>query len=86
MLSAVAGNEQLRQFADNPKVPAEQVYQVVAAASNQQLEPGVQNFLRAVIENGRLAVLPEAAAQFRTMRFNGIRPPAYDSVTEGNRS
>ncbi len=66
-IAAVAGDEGVRQFADNPKVPAEQVYQVVVAASNQQLDPGVQNFLRTVIENGRLAVLPEAAAQFRAL-------------------
>ena len=28
----------------------------------------------------------EAAAQFRTMRFNGIRPPAHDSAIEGTRA
>lgn len=66
-IAAVAGDEGVRQFADNPKVPAEQVYEVVAAASNQQLEPGVQNFLRTVIENGRLAVLPQVAVQFRAL-------------------
>jgi F-type H+-transporting ATPase subunit delta len=51
-LAAVAGNPDLRQFADSPKVSAEQVYGVIVAAANTSLDAGVQNFLRTVIENG----------------------------------
>ncbi len=67
VLSAVAANEQLRQFADNPKVGAAQVFQVVTGAAQQALDPKVGNLLQAVIENGRLSALPEIAAQFTAL-------------------
>ena len=66
-LAAVAANEQLRQFADNPKVGAGQVFEVVTGAAQQALDPKVVNLLQAVIENGRLAALPEIAAQFTAL-------------------
>ncbi|RZL67868.1 MAG: F0F1 ATP synthase subunit delta [Variovorax sp.] len=67
-LAAVAANAQLLQFADNPKVGSQQVYDVVADVARVQLPQPGQNFLRTVIENGRLAALPEIAQQFREMK------------------
>jgi F-type H+-transporting ATPase subunit delta len=66
-LAAVAGNEQLRQFADNPKVDAAEVYDVVAGVAGGTLDDKVANLLRAVIENGRLSALPEIALQFKSL-------------------
>jgi F-type H+-transporting ATPase subunit delta len=67
-LGAVAGNAQLLQFAGNPKVNDQQVFDVVADVAKVQLPAAGQNFLRMVIENGRLAALPEVAMQFRAMK------------------
>jgi F-type H+-transporting ATPase subunit delta len=67
-LAAVAGNAQLQQYADNPKVNDRQVFDVVAGVLRDPLPQVGQNFLRTVIENGRLAALPEIAAQFRAMK------------------
>ena len=67
-LASVAGNEQLLSFADNPKVTAQQVYDIVAEVARVQLPPAGQNFLRTVIENGRLAALPEIAHQVRELK------------------
>lgn len=67
VLAAVAGNEQLRRFADNPKVGNAQVLEVVNGAAQTALDPKVGNLLAAVIENGRLAALPEIAAQFAAL-------------------
>jgi F-type H+-transporting ATPase subunit delta len=67
VLAAVAGNEQLRQFADNPKVGASQVVDVVTGAAGTTLDARVGNLLQMVIENGRLAALPEIAAQFTAL-------------------
>jgi F-type H+-transporting ATPase subunit delta len=67
-LAAVAANQQLLQFADNPKVQSQQVYDVVSDVARVQLPPAGQNFLRTVIDNGRLAALPEIAQQFREMK------------------
>ena len=66
-LAQVAQDADLRQFADHPKAQSEQVLAVMTAAAKQDLAPGVQNFLRAVIENGRLAALPEVVAQYHVL-------------------
>jgi F-type H+-transporting ATPase subunit delta len=67
-LAAVAGNEQLLQWADNPKVTNDQVFDVMAGVVKPALPDMARNFLRTVIENGRLAVLPEIAQQFRALK------------------
>ncbi len=66
-LAAVAVDADLRAFADNPKVTVSQVEEVLLAASGQGVEDGVRNFLRVLLDNGRLAALPEVAAQFRAL-------------------
>ena len=66
-LAQLAGDGQLRQFADNPKVSARQVYDVVQGVASSQgltLAPKLANLLQAVIENGRLSALPEVSAQY----------------------
>lgn len=66
-LAGVAGHAELRQFADNPKVAASQVFEVVVSAAKTPLDSKVSNLLRAVIDNGRLAALPEIASQFQDL-------------------
>ena len=66
-LGAVAGNEQLRQFADSPTALPSQVLAVLTGAANAALDPKIINLLGVVIDNGRLAALPEIAAQFKSL-------------------
>lgn len=70
-LAVIASNVQLMQFADNPKVTSEQVFDLIKGLIKAQLSPAAQNFLHAVIDNGRLSALPEMAAQFRD-RVNAL--------------
>lgn len=67
-LAAVASNAQLLDFAGNPKVTDQQVYELIEGVAKVQLPAAAQNFLRTVIENGRLAALPEIAVQFRALK------------------
>lgn len=67
-LAAVASNPQLLGFAENPKVTPQQVFDVVSDVARVQLPAAGQNFLRTVIENGRLAAIPEIAHQVRELR------------------
>ncbi len=67
-LAAVAGNPQLLDFAANPKVSDRQVFDVITGVAKVDLSAVAQNFLRTVIENGRLAALPEIAVQFRALK------------------
>jgi F-type H+-transporting ATPase subunit delta len=67
-MSEVASNEQLQQFAGNPNSTSEQVFDLIAAVMKAALPEQGKNFLRTVIDNGRLAALPEVAAQFRALK------------------
>ncbi|MEQ1804213.1 MAG: F0F1 ATP synthase subunit delta [Burkholderiaceae bacterium] len=66
-LADVAGNVQLRQFADNPKVSADQVFDVMTSVIKTPISAAAKNLLRTVIDNGRLAALPAIAAQFHAL-------------------
>jgi F-type H+-transporting ATPase subunit delta len=66
-LAAIAAQEPLRQFADNPRTTVEQVQGVVLSVVGAPLSTPAQNFLRTVLDNGRLAALPEIAAQFQAL-------------------
>ncbi len=67
-LSAVAADSRLQEFASNPKVTDEQVVALVTGVLPVQLPDAGRNFLRTVIENDRLAALPEVAVQFRALK------------------
>lgn len=83
-LAAVAANSQLRSFADNPRVGAQQVFDLITSVAGVPLAPGVANFLRVVLDNGRLAALPEVATQFQTLlnARNGVSEATVYSAFE----
>ena len=63
-LAAVADNDQLQQFADNPRVTDAQVFDLISGVVRTALPEAGKNFLRLVIENRRLAALSVVAQQF----------------------
>ena len=67
-LAAIASNTQLQHYAGNPSVTAKQTFDVVTGVCQSKLSAAAENFLRAVIDNGRLSVLPEIADQFRALK------------------
>jgi F-type H+-transporting ATPase subunit delta len=77
-LATAAGNAQLLDFAANPKVSDQQVYDVIAATVPAGLPEAGRNFVRLLIENGRLQALPEIAQQFRALK--NARGGASDAV------
>ncbi|AVO49119.1 F0F1 ATP synthase subunit delta [Melaminivora suipulveris] len=66
-LAAIAANPDLQQLADNPKVSATQVFDVIAGVARTALPERAKNFLRTLLDNGRLQALPEIATQFRAL-------------------
>ena len=66
-LAAVAAHPDMQQLADNPKVSDRQVLEVLIGVVKTPLDAKVSNLLRTVVENGRLAALPEIAAQFNAL-------------------
>ncbi len=67
-LAAIASNAQLQQYAGNPSVTSKQTFDVISGVCKSKLPASAENFLRAVIDNGRLSVLPEIADQFRALK------------------
>ena len=70
-LAAIASNVQLQAYAGNPSVTSAQTFNVIAGVAESQktkLTEAAKNFLRAVIDNGRISVLPEIASQFRALK------------------
>ena len=76
----VAGNEQLQQFAGNPKTAAGQVFDLLSSVAKTALSPKVANLLHVLIENGRLSALPEVAKQFRALVNS--QSGVFDAVIE----
>ena len=66
-LAAAASSQELLDFAANPPVNATQVFHVVTSAIKDSLPEHGVNFLRMVIDNDRLAAVPEVARQFRVL-------------------
>ena len=70
-LAAIASNVQLQAYAGNPSVTAAQTFEVISGVAESQkttLPEPAKNFLRAVIDNGRISVLPEIASLFRALK------------------
>lgn len=67
-LAAIAGDAGLQQFAANPKVTSGQVFDLISGVTKTALPEQAKNFLRTVIDNGRLNALVEIAAQFRALK------------------
>jgi F-type H+-transporting ATPase subunit delta len=77
-LAAISSNVQLQQYAGNPGVTAAQTFDVVSGVAGGRLPNAANNFLRAVIDNGRISVLPEIASQFRALK--NARSGSSDAV------
>ena len=70
-LAAIASNAQLQAYAGNPSITAAQTFDVitgVAASQKAVLSEAAKNFLRAVIDNGRVSVVPEIVRQFHVLK------------------
>lgn len=67
-MAAVAQHAEVAQVVSDPKLGAGRVYDLVRGLIKSPLPIAAENFLKLVIDNGRLAALPEVARQFRAMK------------------
>lgn len=68
LLSAVASDEQVQALAGNPSVDGDRVAELVLAVCGDQLGSEGANLVKMLVENKRLAVAPEIAAQFQVLK------------------
>jgi len=78
-LAAIAAEPALAAFAADPKVRPDQVFDVITGVMKALLPEIGRRFLRTVIDNDRVAALPEIARQFRE-RVNAQRGVADATV------
>ena len=76
--AAIAMSPQLQQYADSPKTTDNQAFELISNVASTPLTNAALNFLRMLIENGRLNVLPEIANQFNALK--NARSGSSDAV------
>jgi F-type H+-transporting ATPase subunit delta len=67
-LAAVAAHPLVAEIAADPRLGSGQVFDLLTGLMKSKLPEGVASFLRLMIENDRLAALPEVARQFRQLK------------------
>jgi F-type H+-transporting ATPase subunit delta len=81
-LARLTGDENLRQFADHPKTSPSQVFDLMLEAVGYPIAESLKRFLLAVLENGRMSILPAVAKQFHELagRAQGVSEALIESA------
>ena len=79
-LAQIGSHDEVLAFARNPKVSDGDVLATVTSLLKSPLTPEANNFLSMLIENGRIALLPEIGAQFHELK-NGVEGAADAEIT-----
>ena len=67
-MAQVAAHPQVRARIDDPNLTAEQRYAFFVSLGSEALDAEAQNFVRVLIANDRLALLPEIRTQFEALK------------------
>lgn len=67
-MAAVADRPEMRALVSNPQVVNDKLYGVFAGVLKSPLDQQAQNFLRILIENGRVDTLQELSSQFTALK------------------
>lgn len=67
-MAAVAALPDVKSFAANPKISDQQVIDTFLSLLKSNVTPEAKNFVAAVVENGRLSLLPEIGKQFHELK------------------
>jgi len=67
-LGEAAAHPEVRAVMDNPNLPAEKLYGLFASIAGGDISAEAQNFVRLLIANDRLALLPEIRVLFEELK------------------
>src|SRR4051794_37564425 len=67
-LAQLGAHPDVQAFARNPNVTDAQIADAFASLVKSPLNPEAKNFIKMLIENGRVALLPEIGAQFHVLK------------------
>jgi len=68
LAAALARDPQMSRLIDNPRVPRERFVEFFIDVCGKKLDKDGANFIRLLTENRRLALLPEIAGLYETLR------------------
>lgn len=69
-MAAVAGSAEMQECITNPRLQPEQLTQLFVGVVGDDLPAEQKNFVRVLVDNDRLAVLPEIAQLFDDLKNN----------------
>jgi F-type H+-transporting ATPase subunit delta len=67
-LSAVLNNQKFFDIANNPKVSTDQISSLLSDICEEQLTPESENFLKLLVQNKRLSLIPDIASIFEVFK------------------
>jgi F-type H+-transporting ATPase subunit delta len=67
-LAQIGANPDVQAYAGNPNVRPAQLAETIASLVKSPMNPEAKNFIAMLAENGRVALLPEIAAQFTALK------------------
>jgi F-type H+-transporting ATPase subunit delta len=67
-LAAIGAHPDVQDFARNPNVTREQVADTLMSLVKSPMPPEANNFIAVLVENRRIALLPEIGEQFHVLR------------------
>lgn len=67
-MAAVAALPEVKELAANPRLSDTQISETFLSVLKSSVSPEAKNFVNALVENGRLALLPEIAEQFQLLK------------------
>lgn len=66
-MAAVAAFSEVKELASNPRLTDKQIAETFLSVLKSSVSPEAKNLVDALVENGRLALLPEIAEQFKLL-------------------
>jgi F-type H+-transporting ATPase subunit delta len=67
-MAAVAAVPEVKTYASNPKLSDTQIVDTFLSLLKSNVSPEAKNFVQMLVENGRLALLPEIGTQFQVLK------------------
>jgi F-type H+-transporting ATPase subunit delta len=68
LIAAIAADENMHHLAEDPRVDRARFLNLFLEICGQRIDQQVANFIRLLVDNRRLALLPEIVARFEALR------------------
>ncbi len=81
VLSEIASNDEILAVAQNPDIANDIVSGIVCELCGDLLDDEVKRFVELLVDNDRLAVLPEITDQYETLRAESEKTAKVEVVT-----